>query len=197
MRRILVTGGAGSLGTHLIPRLLASHPEAVIESMDCDENRSAMLRRECQSPRLLVRVGDVRWSPLHEDTDLIYHLAARKHVQFGDDADAREVNVDATRRLLATGIPMVFASTDKAADPALAYGRDKRDAEDSVVAAGGWALRMCNLWMSNGSLPAMVADEVRRGATRVRAPRGIVRHYMALGHAAMLLESVAGLAAGR
>ncbi|MDZ5077558.1 D-erythronate dehydrogenase [Nesterenkonia sp. HG001] len=103
---VIVTGGAGFLGSRVITALLKSHdagslgfPMERITSLDLAES-------PVQDSRVVSVVGDVAdpqtlSDVVEADTAAIYHLAAVLSGGSEDDFDlAHRVNVDATRHLL-------------------------------------------------------------------------------------------------
>lgn len=119
-RRILVTGGAGYLGSTLVPQLLAEgHAVRVLDSL---RYGGRPLLGVWSHPRFELLKGDVRDAHLVrdalEEVDAVVHLAAI----VGDPAcarapdEARAVNLEASLQLLAAsraaGVErFVFAST--------------------------------------------------------------------------------------
>lgn len=93
-RRILVTGGAGFIGSHVVARLLALGDRVtVLDSFDdfydpaLKRNNLALLDAETSRPALEVVEGDIRDRPLLDrlfaagSFDHIVHLAARAGVR--------------------------------------------------------------------------------------------------------------------
>ena len=117
-KRALVTGGAGYVGTSLVPALLANgyHVRAIDNLM----MGGAALLPFFSNPNFEFVRGDIRdvnvLEPALKDIDFVIHLAAivgypacRKHPQM-----SREINVDGSRniaRLAPKSVPVVFAST--------------------------------------------------------------------------------------
>jgi CDP-paratose 2-epimerase len=123
---VLVTGGAGFVGTNVADRLLrAGHDVVVLDDLSragVPDNLS-WLRRE--HPRVRVVEGDIRDAravrTALQDVEHVFHFAAQVAVttSMNDPADDLSVNVlgtfnllEAVRRL-ARPIPVIFASTNK------------------------------------------------------------------------------------
>ena len=145
--RVLVTGGAGYVGSALVPMLLAAGAKVrVLDALAVGDGTSLDALRDRDDLDILV--GDVRDEALRrtalEGVDAIVHLAAI----VGDPACARQpeaaraVNVDASRTLLAEAADcgvdrFVFASTCSN------YGRL---ADGDAVATEEWELRPVSLY---------------------------------------------------
>lgn len=111
MGRVLVTGAAGFIGSHLCERLLDDGEEVI--GIDCftDFYDPALKRRNIA--RLLARGGfrlhelDLRVAPiapLLRDVDAIFHQAAQAGVRSSwgrQFSEYSSINIDATQRLLA------------------------------------------------------------------------------------------------
>ena len=106
-RRILVTGGAGFIGTHLCRSLLTGGNSVTIVD-DCSTGRPEnvrKLREEFPGARITFLEGDVRDALphlVHVDFDEIHHLASVVGVRLIVDQPVRaaEVNFECTSRVL-------------------------------------------------------------------------------------------------
>jgi len=127
-KRILITGGTGSLGTALT-KVLAKDNELLIYSRD--EQKHALLPSTVQS-----FIGDVRdYERLKMacyGVDLIIHCAAMKHVEIceREPFECVATNVNGAKNVIRAAIeekvPKVVAlSTDKACNPINLYGATK------------------------------------------------------------------------
>lgn len=75
-KRILITGGAGFLGSHLAERLLmAGHKVTVIDNLSTGRMANLVGLAAEFGDRLVFRKEDVRWMEFDEDVDEIYNLA--------------------------------------------------------------------------------------------------------------------------
>lgn len=96
---ILVTGGAGFIGSHLVETLAADNDVVVVDNLSGG-------RREWVDDRATLIEGDVRneqtVARAVDGVDLIFHQAANVSVQRSVEApvESHETNVDATLRLL-------------------------------------------------------------------------------------------------
>jgi len=113
--RVVVTGGAGFIGSHVVDALVARGDEvAVVDSL-------ATGKRENVSDQAMLHVQDIR-EPLDElfeevRPEVVFHLAAQADVRVSVDhpVEDAEVNVLGTIRVLGAARPhagqVVFSST--------------------------------------------------------------------------------------
>ena len=96
--KILVTGGAGFIGTNLIKRLLKDGHE--VHSLD---NYDSGLK-ENEQDGCIYHTGDVRYAMIKMDKDfnVVFHLAALSRIQpsFNNPSETYRVNTNGTERVL-------------------------------------------------------------------------------------------------
>ena len=114
---ILVTGGAGFLGSHLCDRLLAEHHEVICADNYYTGSRDN-IAAALSSPRFEAIRHDVTF-PLYVEVDQIYHLACPAspvHYQF-DPVQTTKVNVHGAINMLGLAkrvrAPILQASTSE------------------------------------------------------------------------------------
>lgn len=155
---VLVTGGAGYIGSILTPTLLAhGHRVTVLDSFMYGQNS---LLECCADPCFNVVRGDCRDKPtmkgLLADADVIIPLAALVGAPLcaKDPVGAATTNLDAIRLLLqlrsreqrvlfpntnsgyGIGEPGKFCTEESPLKPVSLYGRTKADAEQAILDAG-------------------------------------------------------------
>jgi len=97
---ILVTGGAGFIGSHLVDLLVERNDVTVLDNMS--SGRRENLEGHLSNPRFHLVEGDLLDSlaayDVLEGTDLVFHLAANPDVQVG----ARDTRTHLARNVIAT-----------------------------------------------------------------------------------------------
>lgn len=148
-KKILITGGTGSLGRVLTGRLLQMGvPRIVILSRD-EVKQSIMEKDFNYNENLRFFLGDIRDYQRVERAmtgiDIVIHAAALKQIDRGeyDPDEFHKTNVTGTQNVIKASISnnvekMLFTSTDKACIPATFYGTTKALAERIVTAANYW-----------------------------------------------------------
>ena len=157
-KRVLVTGGGGSIGSELC-RQIAAHNPAQLVIFDIYENNAYDIQMELREKypdlNLEVLIGSVRDSRKIFDVfeqyrpQIVYHAAAHKHVPLMEDSPNEAIKNNAIGTYKTAYAAMVHGcerfvliSTDKAVNPTNIMGASKRLCEmiiqsfDSKIKAG-------------------------------------------------------------
>ena len=132
-RSILVTGGAGSIGSVLVENLL-QYPIQSVRVLDIDEYALAKLNKKLRDHRLRVLLGSIldqdRLDMAGDGIDIVFHFAAIKNIEISEfnPIETIDTNVNGTVNMIKMLIkkkPQKFIniSTDKAADASTLYGK--------------------------------------------------------------------------
>lgn len=177
MKVILVTGGSGFLGRHLIRRLLDKYPDIEVRAISRSENAIQRLLIGCNSDRLIPIVGDIRdVNSLRDairDTDMVVHLAAMKHIDLCEihPVEAITTNVIGTKNLLDlfTGTTFLGMSTDKGVEATTCYGATKLLMERLILERAKkekkrryMVIRAGNIFGSSGSVIERWQQEISK-----------------------------------
>ena len=207
--RILVIGGAGSIGSNTVHTLVKYEP-ATLHVIDHNENALAELVRELRSSSNPMRVPDFRTLPLDYGSpathmfmqsqapyDRILNFAAIKHVRSEKDTfsiiqmfDTNIVKQARFRNWISETSPdadYFSVSTDKAANPVSFMGATKRlmehvlfdRARESGLRGKVTTARFANVAYSNGSLLQAFEKRLARGEP-LACPLGIERYFVSL-----------------
>jgi FlaA1/EpsC-like NDP-sugar epimerase len=216
-KKILITGGTGTIGYHLTRRLLQEDP-AVIRIFSRDEYKQFQMSLDFRehAHKLRFLIGDVRdrerLNRALEDIDYVFHLAAMKHVQACEynPFEAVQTNVVGTQNVIqaaiATGVKKVlFTSSDKAIAPTNTYGATKLTGERLIAAAElqkgprdivFHAVRFGNVMGSRGSVIPLFKDQIRsRWSITITDPE-MKRYMMTPSQAINLMLKANELARG-
>jgi FlaA1/EpsC-like NDP-sugar epimerase len=202
-KRVLVTGGTGSIGSAIVDALLPTGPRAlrVVSRDDSKQFELAQRHREAEALRMLI--GDVRsrdrMTRAMAGVDLVFHAAAMKHVPACEfnPFEATETNVRGTQNVVESAIDagvdrVLGVSTDKAVDPTNVMGATKLLAERLLSAAEFYkgpsrtrfaSVRFGNVIGSRGSLVPLIRGQVARGGPVTVTDPEMSRYMMPIADA--------------
>ncbi|RVB23344.1 polysaccharide biosynthesis protein, partial [Mesorhizobium sp. M7A.F.Ca.CA.002.10.1.1] len=226
-KRVLVTGGAGSIGQTLVRRSLELGAEAVLVA-DNSEFGIFQLSQyvdEKDHDRLKVRIVDVadRRQITRVVTefrpDIIFHAAALKHVPLLEENWDSAIQTNIFGTLVCAEVAakcgvaqFVLISSDKAVDPSSVLGMTKRAAEQIISALHGTpagetsgrrpatkfiAVRFGNVFGSNGSVATIFQAQIEAGGPVTITDRRMTRYFMTVAEAVDLVIMSAADAASR
>jgi len=181
-KKILITGGTGSLGRALTKKLLAEKVNQII-IFSRNENKQVTMQSEFSDNRLKFLIGDIRdLSRLQralEGIDIVFHAAALKHVPIVEHnpLEAINTNVIGSRNVLEASISenvdvVVGVGTDKAVSPLNTYGVTKLLMEKLFTTASNYldvdkhktkfiSLRYGNVLGSSGSVIPKFIQQIK------------------------------------
>lgn len=216
---VMVTGGAGSIGSEIVRQTFHYHPRKVVV-FEIDEtevfNLMLKLKKETDlATQVVPFIGDVRRPESLERVfstykpDVVFHAAAYKHVPMMElfPAEAMETNVIGTHTLagkaLEHGVKVfVNISTDKAVNPTSIMGASKRMAEmvcTTMNRMNGTRLvsvRFGNVLGSRGSVIPIFLDQIRDGGPVTVTHRDVQRYFMTIPEAVSLVFQAASMGKG-
>jgi len=145
-KTILITGGAGSIGSAITKRIL-SYPVKAVRVLDIDEHALFKLGRTVKDKRLRLLLGSIldkeRIDLAGYKVEIIIHAAAIKNIEISEynPIETIDVNINGTVNLIKMAMknnPEKFLniSTDKAVDPSTLYGTTKQLSEKLTNWAG-------------------------------------------------------------
>ena len=196
-RTVVVTGGAGSVGRILVPRLLAENPVAV-RVFDRSESALSRLERDLDDDRCRYLLGDVRDRPrlrrAFEDVDVVIHAAAMKSVDLSEynPFEAVKTNIVGLQNVVDAAIDssverLVFTSSDKAVNPSNTMGATKLLGEKLVTAGNKYrgsrdlrltSIRFGNVIGSSRSVIPIIRAQIRDGGPVTLTDERMTRFFL-------------------
>ncbi len=219
-KRILVTGGTGSIGSEIVRQLLKFEPKQ-IRIYSRDDSKQFYLQQELGENKkneeiLRFLIGDIRdkdrLDRAFKDIDIVFHAAALKHVPFCETNpfEATKTNVYGTQNILDLAIDhqverVVAISTDKAVYPNTFMGISKLMMERLVVSASNYSghpeikfsvVRFGNVVNSRGSVIPLWIDQIKKGRQITITDKRMERYFMSIENAVNLVFMAATIMLG-
>ena len=181
-KKILITGGTGSLGQALTKRLLKSDVD-IIRIFSRNESKQIEMASKISDKRLRFLLGDIRdYDRLNralEDIDIVFHVAALKHVPVIEynPFEGIKTNVIGSQNVISACLEQnvesaICIGTDKAVSPINTYGATKLLMEKLFVTASNYlnpkrhrtkfiTLRYGNVVGSSGSVIPKFVEQIK------------------------------------
>jgi FlaA1/EpsC-like NDP-sugar epimerase len=217
-KRVLITGGGGSIGSELCRQIARLNP---VELIVVDNSEFALyridheLQTEFHDLVFYSVLGDICDPATVEKVvgefkpDMIFHAAAYKHLPILQTQirEAFRNNVLGTMRLAEAadrhGIgTFVLISTDKAVNPPNIMGATKRAAEMYCQSINQRSetryitVRFGNVLNSNGSVVPLFKEQIAKGGPVTVTHPEISRYFMTISEASQLIMQAAVLGGG-
>lgn len=218
---VLITGGAGSIGSE-IARTLLDYGAGQVRILDIDEAAQFVLEQELRSrvhgkrggPRFLI--GDVRdrerMKRAMENIDIVFHAAALKHVPTCEynAFEAAKTNVFGTQSVIEAAMDanvekFITISTDKAINPVNVMGATKLLAERLTISANYYkgdrrtvfsCVRFGNVWGTSGSVVQVFTKQIQDGGPVTVTDPNMTRFVLSTSRAVELVAKTAQMAQG-
>jgi len=215
-KKIIVTGGAGSIGYNLVKALLKLEPES-ITVFDNNETGLYDLDQELQSDKIHILLGDIRDKDrllmAFEDIDIVFHASALKHVPICEfnPFDAVKTNVLGTQNVLEAALlrnveKVINVSTDKAVNPVNVMGATKFLGERLTISANYYSInkktvfssvRFGNVLNSRGSVIPLFNKQIMNGGPVTVTDKEMTRFFMEIPSAVNLIINAGKISQGK
>lgn len=222
-KRVMVTGGGGSIGSELCRQIIRYCPKQMI-IVDIYENSLYHLELEldkfldkgtCNETTIDLEIASIRDKKRIDDVfdsyrpQVVFHAAAHKHVPLMEKTPKEAVknNIFGTRNLLDAAVKyqvekFVQISTDKAVKPTNVMGATKRVCEMLIQTYNKTnqtefaAVRFGNVLGSNGSVIPVFKDQIAAGGPLTVTHKDITRFFMTIPEATQLVLQAGSIAKG-
>ncbi len=209
-KTVLVTGGAGSIGSELCRQISRFEPSLLVvldqdetgvfntkRALDVETGGQVRVESAIADVRDIAEVDEVfgRFKP-----QVVFHAAAYKHVPLMEDHPDRaaKTNVFGTRTVarvakMWNAEKFVMVSTDKAVNPTSIMGATKRAAELLVKDMGESgnvsfvSVRFGNVLGSRGSVIPIFTEQIARGGPVTVTDPEMRRYFMTIPEAVLLV----------
>jgi FlaA1/EpsC-like NDP-sugar epimerase len=216
---VLVTGGAGSIGSEIVRQCIKFQPKKII-IIDQAESPLVEIGLEVKEELNFFEVEyiilDIRNKPKVDiiinthKPNIIFHAAAYKHVPIMEafPSEAVNVNIGGTKNLADAAIKFgvqkfVMISTDKAVNPTNVMGASKRIAEIYIQSLNSTqnktsfiTTRFGNVLGSNGSVLLRFKKQIEARQPITVTHPDIIRYFMTIPEACQLVLEAGALGNG-
>ncbi|MDO8428043.1 MAG: SDR family NAD(P)-dependent oxidoreductase [Candidatus Diapherotrites archaeon] len=207
-KRVLVTGGLGSIGSEIVKKLV----QYGVQRITVIDNRETELhfgQLQNKDERVFFEFADVRdFSKINElmkAADIVFHAAAMKHVIICEQHpyDAIQTNIIGTKNIIEAAISndiqkVILISTDKAVNPTNVMGATKLLAEKLIAAlvmanrpskTAFGVVRFGNVLNSRGSVLEIWGQQLARGEPITVTDPEMTRFFMSVSQSVDLIFS--------
>ncbi len=217
-KRVLVTGGGGSIGAELCRQIARLDPACLVVLDNSEYNLYRVdyrLKGEFRDLMVETVLGDACDSATIDNVmqraspEVVFHAAAYKHLPMLQHQvrEAFRNNVLGTRRVADAsdrfGVEtFVLISTDKAVNPSNVMGATKRVAElycqflNRISQTRFITVRFGNVLNSTGSVVPLFNEQIRRGGPVTVTHPEISRYFMTIAEAGQLILQAGVLGEG-
>ncbi|QCE41139.1 polysaccharide biosynthesis protein [Psychroserpens sp. NJDZ02] len=221
---ILVTGGAGSIGSEIVRQVAGYKPSKLLILDQAESplyNIQLEIRHDFPDLNFEAVIADVRKLDVLDEIfkthkpQVVYHAAAYKHVPLMEShpSEAIFANVLGTKNIadlshLYKTEKFVMVSTDKAVNPSNVMGASKRIAEIYVQALQKKVMldsknethfvttRFGNVLGSNGSVVPLFKRQIEEGGPVTITHPDIIRYFMTIPEACQLVLEAGAMGNG-
>jgi len=207
-KKVLITGGTGSLGIALTKELLKTDVDT-IRIYSRNESKQIEMQNEVNDTRLRFLIGDVRdkerLSKALEDVHIVIHAAALKHVPIVEynPFEAIKTNVLGSQNVIECCLQedveiAICVGTDKAVSPLNTYGATKHLMEDLFTTATNYtnplrhktkfiAVRYGNVLASSNSVVPKFIEQIKNGKELTVTDFSMTRFNITMNQAIKLI----------
>lgn len=210
-KSILVTGGAGSIGSELVRQIAAFEPQTLVILDNAESSLHDVdlyLKKRFPNLNYFVYLADItnkhRMKGIFEkfNFDVVYHAAAYKHVPMIEKHPREGIRTNTIGTQIIADLAakynckqFVMVSTDKAVNPSNVMGASKRLAEMYVqslqkkpnVQTKYITTRFGNVLGSNGSVIPLFKKQIENGGPVTVTHEEIIRYFMTIKEACQLV----------
>ncbi|MFK8275645.1 polysaccharide biosynthesis protein [Capnocytophaga cynodegmi] len=210
-KNVLVTGGAGSIGSEIVRQVASFNPSLVVVLDQAETplyDIELEMKEKFPNTKFKFVLADISNREriesvfMEHDFSMVYHAAAYKHVPLIEENphEAILVNIQGSKNLALLSSKykinrFVMVSTDKAVNPTNVMGASKRAAELFVQALQNEegnttkfiTTRFGNVLGSNGSVIPHFRKQIEKGGPVTITHPDIVRYFMTIPEACELV----------
>ena len=216
-KTVLVTGGAGSIGSELVRQICTYNYRSLI-IIDQAESALYDLQQELKQNgfhNFIPIVSDIRDKNRMNNVfqeykpDIVFHAAAYKHVPLMEynSYEAIKINIAGTKVIADLSLSydvdkFVFVSTDKAVNPTNVMGATKRIAEMYISCMQQEQITKCittrfgNVLGSNGSVIPLFKRQIEGGGPLTVTHKDVTRYFMTIPEASQLVLEAGAMGVG-
>lgn len=208
---VMVTGAGGSIGSQLTRQIIGDLPTKLLIVDHCELSLFNILSQLAESSAyknvkvepILINCASADFHErfLGENLDVIYHVAAYKHVNLSElnPSTYYQNNILATdycqKVANSCSARFVLVSTDKAVNPTNVMGKSKRLCEMLALATANFEktldhtsiVRFGNVLNSSGSVLPIFRSQISEGGPVTVTDRGAERFFMSISEATSLV----------